>query len=175
MSFLLHIFFFFGTLPSPSNQKAPGETVRPLATQTGNSNCPPSCLCDTDSPQGPQNMARKAAADQGGGDSPRSQAGSSPGRVYFSPEASVGCPFPPEDSCQAACSSFHFGKVGKDFSNATISTGLSPFCFYSTQNLQRTEPGVFFCFIFVFVFLLSFIETDPTKRIIPFGSGESVF
>ena len=143
-------FFCLSPLPSPSNQKAPGETAHPLATRTGQHSqqqshqvllkLPPSCLHDTDSPQGPQSMARKEAADRGGGYSPRSQAGSSRGRVYFSPPASVGCcPFPPEDSSQAACSSFPYGKVDKDFSNATISIGLSPCCFYSTQKLQRAE------------------------------------
>lgn len=52
MSFLLLIFFFFGELPSPSNQKAPGETVRPLATQTGQET--PRALSPTKPPSPPQ-------------------------------------------------------------------------------------------------------------------------
>lgn len=172
---LVFLVFLPWVLPSPSNLDAHCGTARPLATRTGqpvpsalSPTEPPSppqtalssCLCDTDPPQGPQNMARNEAADRGE-TSPRSQAGSSPRRVYFSPQASVSCPFPPEDSSQDACSSFHFGKVGKDFSNATVSTGLLPFCCCITK-ITKTRARIY---------PPPFIETDPTKRTVPYGGG----
>lgn len=153
---LVFLVFFLSTAFSQQpgrslwNRTSSGYVDRsagPVSTLTTEPPSPPqtalsSCLCDTDPPQGPQNMARSEAADRGG-TSPRSQAGSSPRRVYFSPQASVSCPFPPEDSSQDACSSFHLGKVGKDFSNATVSTGLLPFCCCITK-ITKTRARTYF-------------------------------
>lgn len=82
-------------------------------------------LMTLDPPHRPQNMERNEAADPRGGCSPRSLAGSSPGRVYFRPH-------PPQPASshlrtvKASCPApfgFHFRKV-KGPLDPTISVGF---------------------------------------------------